>query len=466
MTVTTETRARLSARTVRRARGAVLPRYDRPRDTGLTHIGVGGFARAHLGSYMDDLLTQGEPAGLWRGVSLRTRRAEEQLAPQDCYYSVAEQEPGSDPVLRVIGSMASVATGPRAALDALTVPTTQIVTVTITEKGYDPIPQDDRHPAPADSAHGVLALALARWRSSHRSPPPVIVPLDNVADNGALLRSRVIDAAAQLEPGLAEWIDGTVHFASSVVDRMVPAPTAEDLEAIGAQLGLLDLAAVMTERHRSWVVVADERLAPLERVGVQLAGDVAPFEQRKLWLLNAPHSALAYCGLLFGCPTIADAAAHVTVSRFVRSLVDDLIEGAALPAPLAPASFAAEALRRFGNPSLHHACSQVAADGSRKLPQRFGPVVDARRRRGLDSGRAAMVVALWIAAMGRLDVAGGRLPVILDPDSARIAASRRDLHHVVRVALSGRFDEPFLLEVARALETLVGAGTGAVATLA
>jgi fructuronate reductase len=444
----------------------VLPTYDREPGTGLTHIGVGAFVRAHLGTYMDDLLTEGQPGALWRGVSLRSPRAEEQLAPQDCYYSVTEREPGSEPVLRVIGSLVSVGTGPAAAIEALTVPTTRLVTVTITEKGYDMLEGDPAGRDDVESAPGLLALALARWRDSDAAPP-VIVPLDNVADNGGLLRTRVTDVAARLEPRLADWIDATVRFSSSVVDRMVPATTSADLDGVSDRLGLVDQAAVVTEHHRSWVVEGDEHLAPLERVGVQLVSDVTPFEQRKLWLLNAPHSALAYCGLLFGCSTIADAAANVISWRFAGRLVDDLIEGAGLPAALAPDAFASEALRRFRNPYLAHACTQVAADGSRKLPQRFGPVVNARKRRGLHNDRTAMVLALWVAAVGRVDVPGGALPAVADPEAARLeAAAGRDLRELAHVALSGRFHEDFVADVAHALEGLVHGGAASVEALA
>jgi fructuronate reductase len=229
----------------------------------------------------------------------------------------------------------------------------------------------------------------------------------------------------------------------------------------------VDLAAVVTEHHRSWVVEGDDRLEPLERVGVQLVNDVTPFEQRKLWLLNAPHSALAYCGLLFGCSTIAETAAHDIAWRFAGRLVDDLIDGAGLPAALAPAAFASEALRRFRNPYLAHACSQVAADGSRKLPQRFGPVVEARTRRGLHNDRSAMVVALWVAAVGRVEVPGGALPAVADPDAARVsAAAGRDLRELAHVALAGRFDEDFVADVSHALEGLVHSGTASVEALA
>ena len=124
-------------------------------------------------------------------------------------------------------------------------------------------------------------------------------------------------------------------------------------------------------------------------MGVELVDDVAPFERRKLWLLNGPHSAVAYGGLLAGHATIAGAVADPAIARFVRDLVDDTLEVAAFPAALQPAAFADEALRRFANPALGHTCAQVGADGSSKLPQRLLPVVDARRARSLGTERFA-----------------------------------------------------------------------------
>jgi fructuronate reductase len=222
----------------------------------------------------------------------------------------------------------------------------------------------------------------------------------------------------------------------------------------------------VTEHHRSWVIEAAEELSFLADAGVQLVHDVAPFEQRKLWLLNGPHSALAYCGLLVGCPTIADAAENDSVSRFVGKLVDDILEVSGLPAAVQPAAFAADALRRFRNPYLGHTCAQVAADGSRKLPQRFGPVVDTRLARGLGTHRLALVVALWIAAAAGIAVAGTTLPDVAEPEAARLQAGKaRDLRGVARLALEGHFDEAFVGETAEMLAKVVSTGRGAMEAL-
>ncbi len=423
--------------------------YDRTAPPSIAHLGVGAFARAHLAVYADDLRRAGHPAML-RGVSLRSRSAEDRLGPQDGLFTVDEREPGRDPELRVVGSLASVGTGVDAAVEAIASPTTTLVTLTVTEKGYELDPLDDG--LVPRSAPAVLARGLDRRRGA--GPPPVVASLDNVMDNGTVLRQRVIEAAEAFDAGLPRWIGEHVAFPSSVVDRMVPATTPADLAAIAQRLGFRDEAAVVAEHHRSWYLTATDGLPPLAEVGVEVVGDIGPYQQRKLWLLNGPHSALAYTGLLAGCETIAEAAAHPVVAPFVRRLVDDILAVADRSPGTEPAMFAEESLRRFANPELGHTCPQVGADGSRKLAQRLVPVVAMRASLGLSTDRFAVVVALWLAAVTRLPLVGAVLPDLDDPDAdtLRATAASRDRQALVHSA----FDAPpaFAAEVVGTLEAL------------
>ena len=454
-------RQRLQEGTLAFARADALPDYDRSGAPVITHLGFGAFARAHIAVYADELLRRGSPA-LIRGISLRSPQAQNQLGPQDGLFTVAVREPGAAVSLRVVGALASMETGPAAALDAMAAPATSLVTLTITEKGYG---VDAGGQAPSEgstSAPALIALALARRRRAGLAPP-VFASLDNLLDNGNILRARVLDSADAVDPSLAEWIANEVPFPGSVVDRMVPAPTERDREDIATQLGLIDRGAVSAERHRSWVirsVDAPASLASLAEVGAELVADVAPFERRKLWLLNGPHSAVAYGGLLSGHDTIAGAVADPAVSRFVRRLVDDTLAVAELPAASKPAAFAEDALRRFANPALGHTCAQVGTDGSTKLPQRLLPVVTARRARALETNRFAVVAAIWIAATAGVAVTGVRLPLLEDPaaPTLRTASRHNDLRRLSHVALDGRADPPFVAEVARALERLATDG--------
>src|SRR5271169_2184094 len=136
MTATTETRARLTARTLGKARTASVPTYDRTTAATIAHLGLGAFVRAHLGVYADDLSQRGWPT-LIRATSLHSHVVVDRLSPQDCFYAVAEREPDTDSPLRIVGSITSVSTGPVAALHAVTAASTRLVTLTITEKGYD-----------------------------------------------------------------------------------------------------------------------------------------------------------------------------------------------------------------------------------------------------------------------------------------------------------------------------------------
>ena len=139
----------------------------------------------------------------------------------------------------------------------------------------------------------------------------------------------------------------------------------------------------MTEQYRSWIVRAVDGLDHLADAGVELVDDVAPFERRKLWLLNGPHSAVAYGGMLAGHATIARAVTDPLIARFARDIVEDTLEVAPFPLHCGRRRSPTTALRRFANPALGHTCAQVGTDGSAKLPQRLLPVVAARQAASL-----------------------------------------------------------------------------------
>ena len=231
------------------------------------------------------------------------------------------------------------------------------------------------------------------------------------------------------------------------------------MEEIAEELGLADEAAVATEQHRSWIIRAVDGLDHLAEAGVELVDDVAPFERRKLWLLNGPHSAVAYGGMLAGHATIARAVTDPVIARFARDIVEDTLEVAAFPAALRPAAFADDALRRFANPALGHTCAQVGADGSSQV----APATAPRRRR--PPGRIARNLASspssppsgWRRPAGST-CPGVRLPALADPLAARLraAAVRPDgLRELSRVALGASV---FAEEVARMLDRLTKEG--------
>ena len=303
------------------------PAYDpSTTDVGIVHLGIGAFHRAQTAVYSDDALAL-EP-GPWGicGVSLRSARVRDRLAPQDGLYTAVEKSP-SGIRRRVIGSVREVLFlgDQRDAVHArLTAPPTRVVTLTVTEKGYchDPatgklnlahpdIVHDLAQPEHPQSAIGLIVAALdARKRSGERAF--TVVCCDNLPHNGALVRGLAGAFAQTRDPALARWIEDNASFPSTMVDRIVPATTDADIAENDAVLGLHDAAPVMHEPFRQWAI-EDQFVAGRpgwESAGAELVRDVAPFEAMKLRLLNGSHSAFAYLGYLAGYEFIYQVAAH------------------------------------------------------------------------------------------------------------------------------------------------------------
>lgn len=453
---------RLCKQTLPAVQAATVPAYTPPRTGRIAHVGLGGFSRAHLAVYADDLLAQGWPAGI-HAVSLRTSNAERLLSPQDLLYTVAEVDGPLSRNHRVVGSLVDVRTGAAAAVSAIASADTAMVTLTITEKGYTLPDLDCDVSAAPQSAPAVLAYALQVRR--HRAAGKLVVaPLDNLARNGDVLRQAVLAMAAELDPELPSWINDEVRFANSVVDRIVPTASPDDLAEVARALHVLDLAAVTAEPHRSWVISDVDGLPPLGDVGVEIVADTAAYERRKLWLLNGPHSAFAYCGLLTGKSTIAASAADHDIRTFVESLVGQVLQVADLPPDAGGERFANDALGRFGNTALGHTCVQVAADGSQKLAQRLLPVVAERSSRGLPTFSFAVVMAAWLASVASVPIEGQVVPAAADPTAAalRDAYATGGQRGLVFAALGGSGEPRFLAEVEVALGRIAVRGMSAV----
>lgn len=444
---------RLSAATLQQVRpGVLLPGYDRERlRSGIVHLGLGAFARAHLAAYTDEVLAR--QSGDWGiiGVSLKRPDQRDRLAPQDGLYTTLQRD-GSGVRAAVIGCVRSVLVAPEdpaAVVAAMADPACRIVTLTVTEKGYchDPatgrldaahpeIVHDLAHPDAPCSAVGFIAAALDRRRLAGLAPFTVLC-CDNLPHNGRLLSGLVADFAALHGGPLGQWVEANVAFPSTMVDRIVPAATDADLADAFAATGLYDAAPVSHEPFRQWVIedrfVGGARPA-WEIAGAQLVGDVAPFEHMKLRMLNAAHSALAYLGYLSGRETIVDAVGDEVLRRYTEALwAEEIIPVVPPPPGVSLPDYAAALMTRFANPAIRHRTWQIAMDGSQKLPQRLLATVRERLARGLPIPRLAMAVAAWIRYVGGVDEAGAAIDV-RDP----LAAQLRALHgagDVVRAVL-------------------------------
>jgi fructuronate reductase len=405
------------------------PRVRRPayvreaHGVGVVHVGTGAFHRAHQAVYLDDVLAQ--DGGDWRilGVSCRSGAIRDRLRPQAYLYTVVEHGASSQQ-FRIIGSLKDVIVAPenpQAAVTALANPSTHIVSLTITEKGYclnrrtggldlqhPDIAHDLTHRDRPRSAPGLMLEALCRrWRLG--VPAPTLLSCDNLPQNGRILQRILLELAQAVAPDAANWIENAVRCPSTVVDRIVPASTTEDIQAAATATGVLDPALVKTEPFTQWVI--EDHFAGarprLELAGVQMVSDVRPFELAKLRLLNGSHSTLAYLGSLAGYSFVHEVTANPHFLALVRHLMQSELAPSLRPASgLDIGRYQTALLARFANPALQHRLSQIAIDGSQKIPQRLLEPLSIRLRQRRTCEALCLAIAGWIRyAMGR-DEAG------------------------------------------------------------
>jgi fructuronate reductase len=371
-----------------RAPGAVRPRVDpRELDVGIVHLGLGNFHRAHQAVYTEDAP---EPWGIC-GVTMRRRDTVDLLAPQDGLYSLLTRGPSEDSV-RVVGVLREVfsaAEHPARLRDRLAAPSTHVVTITVTELGYD-----------LAAAH--LVGGFAARRDAGVEVPLAVVSCDNLPRNGRLVRERVL--AACRDDDLAAWVDDHVTFPSSMVDRMVPTPTAADRSDASRLIGADDLAAVVAEPFSQWVL--EDRFGgprpAWEQAGVLLVPDAGPYETMKLRVLNGSHSALAYLGLAAGFETVAEAVSDPGLEEFVRALVAEELRPTLAPVPgIDLDAYVDDVFARFANPRIAYRLEQIAGGGEAKVQQRLLPPARELLAAGREPVRIWRVLAAWLRWEGR-----------------------------------------------------------------
>jgi fructuronate reductase len=384
---------------------------------GIVHLGLGAFARAHTAVFTENaMLAAGSSDWGIVGVTQRSDTVARQLAPQDGLFTVAERGSGAAP-LRVVSSIVEAISGrdhPETVVDRIAAATTQVVTLTVTEKGYridprtgslntaDPQVQADLAGHPPQTAIGQITRGIQQ-RARTGAGPLTVVSCDNLPGNGELTGTLVHAFAAALpdtESGpLLTWLDDNVTFPSTMVDRMVPATTDGDLDAVEHELGLRDEAAVVAEPFMQWVIednFAGGRPA-WEDAGALFSTDVAAWEAAKLRLLNASHSMLAYLGLATGKETISDAVREDSFRTACRlMLAEDALPTIGLPQGLHGGRYCAQVLERFANPALGHTTAKVGSDGSQKIGLRLLTTVRANLDAGREPRWAALAVAAWM----------------------------------------------------------------------
>jgi len=416
-----------------------------PTAVGVVHLGIGAFHRAHQAVYTERAaLATGDTTWGILGVTQRSATVRDQLRPQGGVYTVLTAGEREQSV-ELVGSVVDVAYPAEETarvLEAVAAPSTHVVTLTITEKGYARRPDGSLDTsvvgpdlealagagagtAPAVSAIGLLVRGLAARASS--GAPLTVLTCDNMVDNGRVLEGLVRSAVDVALPGAAgdalrEYLDARVTFPCSMVDRIVPATTPEQRDAVGRLLGVRDEGLVVGEPFAQWVI--EDRFAgprpAWEAAGATLTKDVAPFEQAKLRLLNGTHSLVAYSGWIAGHATIAEAVTDPVIAERARQyLFEDALPTLTPPDGLDLHVYGEQILARFANPHTGHTTTQVAMDGTQKIPFRWGGVLTEALAAGREPRGVAFGLAAWAGFVGRRVHAGDGVD---DPRADELAA--------------------------------------------
>ncbi|MCV7031622.1 mannitol dehydrogenase family protein [Mycobacterium sherrisii] len=388
------------------------PRYARDSvGVGIAHIGAGHFHRAHQAMYIERLLQQGL-AQEWGicgvGVMPADWTMRDVLRDQDGLYTLILVKPDDRREAQVIGSIIDyryAPDDPEAALAVLAAPATRIISLTITEGGY----RD-----PDGPAFTLITEALQR-RRQRGIAAPTIVSCDNIESNGEIARRAVLANAENRDPGLARWIADEARFPSSMVDRITPATTVQMAENVRRDFGVNDRWPVVAEPFAAWVLedeFADGR-PPLERAGVLLVDDVAPYELMKLRLLNAGHQCLAYFAHLCGFEFVHDAARDPLFADFLLGY----FESEAIPTlPPVPGidlhDYSRALIERFTNAGVRDTVARLCAYSSDRIPKWLVPVINDNLANDGPVRLAAAAVASWARYAEGIDEWGEPFEVV------------------------------------------------------
>ena len=414
------------------------PGYDRKQlSTGVVHLGIGAFHRAHQAVLFDDAVRSGDMRWGIVGASLRSASVRDSLVPQDCLYSIVERDGGNERV-RIIGALRGVMVAQESAaalVNVMALADVHLVTLTVTEKGYHLDPATGRLiESSADvmadlnsleqprTAAGLIVAALAKRRAAGLKPFTAI-SCDNLPHNGKRLMNAVLAIAQKHDSALHDWIATQAAFPETMVDRIVPATDDNAIVALSRRIGVEDRAMIRTEPFLQWVIqnkFAGERPA-LEEFGAQLTDSVAPWEEAKLRMLNGAHSGIAYLGALTGVDYVHEFVAQSNGRQFVEKLWDESATTLTPPPGLDIHAYRKALMQRFSNAALQHRTRQIAMDGSQKLPQRLLAPIAVRLQRNQPVEMQALAVAAWMQWQGARDDAGNA-HVVDDPLASVTAA--------------------------------------------
>jgi fructuronate reductase len=338
-------------------------------------------------------------------------------------------------------------------------PSLQVVSLSITEKGYDlramdggfrPEILEEFEAGPAAPVHGMTklcALCWERWKAGGR--PLSLLSTDNFSHNGDRLKDAVLTAAREWEArgrvagDFVDWLsdETRVSFPLSMIDKITPYPSERVRQELGALFSGMEViktaknsvtAPFVNTEEAEYLVVEDlfpNGRPPLEKAGVYFTDrqTVDLVERMKVCTcLNPLHTALAVFGCLLGFKSIAAEMADPDLAALARRIgYDEGMPVVSDPRIIRPSDFLDEVLtKRLPNPNIPDTPQRIATDTSQKLGIRFGETVKLYLgRKDLEVQKLVLiplVIAAWCRYLLGLDDGGNPFSPSPDPLLARL----------------------------------------------
>ncbi|HLR00267.1 MAG TPA: mannitol dehydrogenase family protein [Sphingobacterium sp.] len=392
------------------------PLYERERvKTGIVHIGVGGFHRAHQAYYIQRLLEQGQ-AKDWGicGIALlpSDRKIYEVLSEQDGLYTLMIPCTEGKFSVEVIGSITELLYAPEnpgAVVQKMADESTRIITLTITEGGYNFTPDghfnwdneavlwDLRHPEEPKTVFGYLFNAL-RLRKTQGVKGLTIQSCDNIEHNGDITRQMLYAFIKKADPEMIEWLEENVVFPNSMVDRITPVTNDNLKTKLKNHYGISDGWPVICESFYQWIIedsfIADR--PEWEQVGVQMVPDVSPYEKMKIRLLNGGHTLVGLAGYLLGYRYIYESVSDPIITTLLKRYMDEEATSTLEEVPgINLNEYKNTLIERFKNPYIKDEVARIISGSSAKFPKFILPVVTDQLKGHRSVHIAALIVASW-----------------------------------------------------------------------
>ena len=339
-------------------------------------------------------------------------------------------------------------------LRAFAAPSLQMISFTITEKGYalrqidgnyQKVVEEDLKNGPEKARHAMtIVTALLYHRYQNGKLPLAVVSMDNCSHNGEKLQSSILEVARAWQVNgfvpkdFVKWLsdESQVSFPWSMIDKITPRP-APEVQRMLEEAGIEAVAPLETPRgtfvapfvnaEKAQYLVVEDKFPngrpPLEKAGVYFTDreTVNKTERMKVTTcLNPLHTALAVYGCLLGYTLIREEMKDEDLVKLIRRL--GYREGLPVvtdPVILSPKAFIDEVVQeRLPNPFMPDAPQRIATDTSQKVGIRFGETIKsyAAEKRDMDQLVALpLAIAGWLRYLLAVDDAGKEMPLSGDP---------------------------------------------------